>query len=162
MIIFRGGSASLRRCRAHGRWLLEAGANVALPNRDGRTPMHMACAMGNAVIARLLMQFGARATDQDAEVRPRQWRGRTVWRLLAPHTDQCPARCTAVLLLAQGTTPLMCAVRHASDSTELHAVLPTGGSCLQRDARGMTAPMFAGAGGNSPSLADFHATSSKG
>jgi ankyrin repeat protein len=48
-------------------WLLAAGANPGLANRDGATPMFLACENGNAAMIELLLKAGA---DASAPVLP--------------------------------------------------------------------------------------------
>jgi ankyrin repeat protein len=58
--------------------LLEAGADPAISDRDGQTPLHIACARGSIERVRLLMKAGANPTVVDSQGHSPAMRTRTL------------------------------------------------------------------------------------
>lgn len=57
--------ASLGGLRSLVSFLLEAGANPLITNKDGRSPLHFAAALGHAELCGKLVRFGALLDDKD-------------------------------------------------------------------------------------------------
>ena len=64
------GLTSLHRACLMGDWsicylLVEAGADINVPNDNGETPLHYACLRGNASVVHLLVQRGGNLNAVD-------------------------------------------------------------------------------------------------